>query len=887
MNRSTTIALAVCVFAACGGKQKTAPPPPPKPKPVQIDGNRRLPETVTPKAYRLDLTIDPAKQTFAGTVEIDVDVAEATHVIYLHGEELDVSAARFVRGEKTLNPEARLGDNGGMALVFAPDLEAGKGTIEVDYEAPLDEVPTGLYRVKDGENWYAFTQFEPLEARQAFPAFDEPKFKTPYTTTIRVPKGQIAVTNTPEQGKETEGEFDVYTFAKSKPLPTYLVAFAVGDLDVVEAPADAIEGVPLRLVATKGKGELGEYMLKRTPAILEYLSGYFGSEYPYEKLDIVAVPNFSAGAMENVGLVTFRERLLLLDNETASIGARRSAMSVMAHELAHMWFGNMVTLPWWEDLWLNEAFATWMAHKTLVDTVPALGADIDAINSVNWVIKADSRAQSRQIRQPIDNGGDVYNAFDAITYGKGAAVLRMFEAWLGPEEMQKGIQAYLSKHKHGTGTTDSLLAELDDATGKPATEAMSTFLDQPGAPLLDVALDCESEKPTLAVSQSRYLPAGSDAPSTGPWEVPFCIGYPDGRETATYCDLLDAKEKSFELPVEKCPRWVYPNAAQAGYYRWNLSEEALDDLLGRRPFRRYHDDATKVEILTDLEALSRAEELSPQAWFSALEKFEREEQRNIVDQVVGALWGVERVVPEEDAKKFQRKSRGILRRHMRRVGYEPSKKESVSDALLRPALLQASADLAEDPRAIKTAKKTTTAFLEDMKSVRSDMAGASLPITAWDGDASLWLSYKLAVGNAPTPAARGTAISGLGSFRNPELLDKSLALFLDDTLRAQDMWTLIGPSFSTDETFAVTWQWFTENYEAIVEKIGHKAIPRLPRIGRGFCSEEGKQKVEAFFAEPERRRPGIERNLANTVESIDQCIRRRAYYVKGLDAFLD
>jgi alanyl aminopeptidase len=886
MQRVTSIILVLCVFAACGGKQKTEPAPPPKPKPVQIDGHARLPETVTPKAYRLDLTIDPAKETFSGTAEIDVDVAEATHVIYMHGEEFEISEARFVRGEKTLKPEARLGDNGGLALVFAPDLEAGEGTIEIDYEAPLDEVPTGLYRVQDGENWYAFTQFEPLEARQAFPAFDEPRFKTPYTVTMRVPTGQLALTNTPEKSKETEGEMDVFTFTESKPLPTYLVAFAVGEFDVVEAPEDAIEGVPLRLIATKGKGKLGEYMLKRTPAILQYLSLYFGSDYPFQKLDIIAVPNFSAGAMENVGLVTFRERLLLLDSETASVGARRSAMSVMAHELAHMWFGNMVTLPWWDELWLNEAFATWMAHKTLVETVPQLGADIDAILSVNWVIKADSKTKSRQIRQPIEHGGDVYNAFDGITYGKGAAVLRMFEAWIGPEAMQKGIQAYLNKHAHATGTTEALLAALDEASGKPVGEAMSTFLDQPGAPLLDVSVDCESEKPKIDVTQSRYLPAGSQAEATGPWSVPFCVGYPEGREMGTYCDLLDAESKSFELPVDKCPRWVYPNAGQAGYYRWSVGEETLEDLTGRRAMRRYHEDATKVEILTNLEALSRAEKLPADAWFSAIEGFSREQHRNIVRQIVGTLSGVNRIITDENRKKFQRKARRLLRRHMRRVGYEPSKRESVGDALLRPALLRASARLADDSRAKRTADKTTKKFLDQMDSVRSDMAGASLPITAWEGDASLWLSYKLSVTNAPTPAARVAAIRGLGSFRDPELLEKSLALFLDGTLRAQDMWTLIGPSFGTDETFAVTWKWFTENFDAIVEKIGHKAVPRLPGVGSGFCSEEGKKKVEEFFADENRRKPGTERNLANTLESIDQCMRRRAYYAEGLDTLL-
>ena len=872
-------------LAACGGKQKVADEPPP-PKPVQIDGHERLGEEVTPKKYTLDLTIDPAKDTFSGKAVIDVEVAATTHVIYLHGEELTVKSAKFVRRDESFPAEARAGENGGLALVFAPDLAAGPGKIEIEYEAPLDEVPTGLYKVKESTGSYAFTQFEPLEARQAFPSFDEPRFKTPYQVTMRVPTGQLALTNTPETSRKTEGEWDVFEFSESKPLPTYLVAFAVGDFDVVEAPADAIPNVPLRLIATKGKGALGQWMLDKTPILLQQLSEYFGAPYPFQKLDIVAVPNFSAGAMENVGLVTFRETLLLIDPETASVSERRSAMSVMTHELAHMWFGNYVTLPWWDELWLNEAFATWMAHRVITNILPELEGDVDAIVGARWIMSADSKTQSRSIRQPIAHGGDVYNAFDGITYGKGAAVLRMFEAWVAPDSFKAAVRNYMKANAYGTGTTTELLAELDKAAQKPVGEAMSTFLDQPGAPLLNMSLNCEGGV-KLSVAQSRYLPAQSQAPKTGPWKVPFCVAYPEGSETKTFCELLDTEQKDFDLATNKCPAWVYPNAGQIGYYRWNLPAEDYAKLLDRRALRKF-DDATKVEIFANTQALADAEAVTAEQWFDTVEAMADEKHRVIVRQVVGALYQVEPLVKDEALrKKFVRLAAKVLKPHMRRVGYTPKDREDVDVALLRPTLVSAAAFLADDDRARKAAQEATKQFLENAKSVRSDMVKTALPISAWSGDASLWLSYQMSLSSPPTPAARVAVISGLGSFADKELLQKSLSLFLDGTLLAQDMWTLIGPTFDREETFLVTWDWFTKNFDAIVEKVGHKAIPRLPGVGGGFCDENGKKSVSEFFADPKRQRPGTERNLANTLESIDQCIRRRKYLEAGLASFLD
>ncbi|MDP6946800.1 MAG: M1 family metallopeptidase, partial [Myxococcota bacterium] len=350
--------LATGTMAACGATQVKDTPKkattPVAPKPFEVDGHARYGQGVVPQAYRLELAVDPRTERFRGEVEIDVLIHHLEDgLVVLHGQDMTVQLASVRTGDQTVAATPVYGPHGALALRVTPPPPPGEATLYLAYDAPLPMVPEGLYRVQEGENWYAYTQFEPLEARKAFPCFDQPEFKTPFTVTMRVPKGMTALTNTPETSRVDAGDDTVYGFATSKPIPTYLVAFAVGAFDIVPAPPGSFPGgLGFRVVTVEGRGDLARYVLDTTPPILAALSDYFGQPYPYAKLDYVAVPNFGAGAMENVGLVTYRERLILLE-EGATPAARRSSLGVNAHELAHMWFGNLVTPAWWDDLWLN------------------------------------------------------------------------------------------------------------------------------------------------------------------------------------------------------------------------------------------------------------------------------------------------------------------------------------------------------------------------------------------------------------------------------------------------------------------------------------------------------------------------------------------------------
>ncbi len=871
---------------------------------TEWDGHDRLAETVRPEAYELDLAIDPARETIRGKTAVEVIVEEPTERIRMHAEKLEFSKVRASRDGSARKVRAKSVEHGGLVLAFEETLEPGSVRLEFAYEAPLGQVPEGLYRVESGGAWYAYSQFQPLEARTAFPSFDEPGFKAPFEVTLRIPEGMTAATATPvvdRQSGEREGT-EVWKFAETKPLPTYLIAFAVGEFDVVEAPSEAMDGVALRVLTVQGKGDLAEYALETTPPLVEYQTEYFGQAFPYEKLDLVAVPNFGAAAMENVGLVTYRESLLLLDPDQASAGDRYWAAAVMAHEYAHMWFGNMVTLEWWDDIWLNEAFATWMGTKTLRNVLPEFEASIDAVDRALGVMEEDALASARAIRQPIEDGGDVYDAFDGITYQKGRAVLDMIEQWLGEDQFRAGVRSYLEANAHGTATTEKLLASLGEAAGEPVREVSRQFLDQPGVPLVTLAYDqqaCrESGTARLELEQTRYLPAGSEAEVGEPWTIPTCVRLGDGDgETETRCFLFESggeaprrqrvELETDALQMDGCPSWVHPNADESGYYRWKLEP------IGENAKLLEHLEAMtlreRVALLPQLEALVRRGDLEVATYLQAVEQMAAEQDhRLVVEHVVSTLRTyLELVYEGKPTEAFTEFASGLIGPHYERVGHEPEPGESKGVRLLRPTVVRAAADLAENEEVVEWAINEVARFLEEPSSETGPTIKFALDIAARHDGEKLWTRLRENLDRAPNPSMRAEMISALGQFRQPELARRSLDLFLSDAVRAQNFWRLMGPISGTPATRSVGWEWLTEHYEGIADKIGKARAGRLPGVGSGFCSEEARRKVEAFFAQEAHRTMTTPRNLEQTLEAIDLCVAHRKLVEEGVREYIE
>ncbi|MEY4580803.1 MAG: hypothetical protein RL701_5506, partial [Pseudomonadota bacterium] len=500
MRKTSVVALWLIALGACAAFQPQTREPQSS---ASVDAVKalRLPTQARPLAYTLELSVLPKQERFTGRTQISVELSAASDRVWLHGLDLHVSSVHAVVLGQFVRGTYRQENADGLAsLHFERALPAGRHLLELRYDAAFDRKLQGLFRVDTQGESYAFTQFEALSARRAFPCFDEPGFKTPFDIWLTVERADVAVSNTRALSEEQAGAYKRIRFARTKPLPTYLVALAVGPLDIVEsAPLPAREGrpepVPLRGIATKQRGPMLGTALSMLAPMLSTLEDYFGVPYPYDKLDIVAVPDFGPGAMENAGLVTFRDSLLLLDPQRASESERRRSAFVIAHELAHQWVGDLVTMRFWDDIWLNEAFATWLQFRVLGHLHPEFNAELELVHDVQDAMLLDGRVTARMIRQPITSTHDILNAFDGITYAKGGGVIAMFERYLGGSVFQQGMQAYMREHAFGHASTEDLLQALSDAAGRDVTQPFLSFLTQPGVPLIEAQLSCERGQP--------------------------------------------------------------------------------------------------------------------------------------------------------------------------------------------------------------------------------------------------------------------------------------------------------------------------------------------------------------------------------------------------------
>ena len=861
----------------------------------EIDGHERLPQGVRPLRYMLDLQIDPASERFSGTVAIEIAVEEPASTIAMHAQDLRIEGGTIVgaSGDAGPKPSIAYGEHGGIALVFEEPLAAGTWTVTLAYSGDLGEVPMGLYRVKSGDRWYAFTQFEPLGARRAFPSFDEPRFKTPYEVALRIPASMIAAANAPmtlEGAEDGQADWKVMRAAPTKPLPTYLVAMTVGEFDVVDGGPIGQQGVPFRALVPKGKGALAQLAIDSTPRLLEDLEAYFGVPYPFAKLDVVAVPNFMFGAMENVGLITFREALLLQDASTISPLAERALKGVMAHELAHMWFGNYVTPTWWDDLWLNESFATWMADEVIARAYPELSAPRFAVQNTLRVMSLDSLAQTRAMRQPIEGGGDVMNAFDGITYTKGRAVLKMIERWIGADAFREGVRAYMSARPYGGGDTKELFKALDRASGQPVSAVLESFIDQPGVPLLGVEVVCEGDGASLRVDQKRYLPAQSSAPAEGSWSVPMCarVWLENQDESTTHCALITQATQLVPLDLSSCPVAIHPNADEAGYYHWRVDQASLDALTGDRLAAL--SEAERAALLSHLQALNKAHLIAPEVYLRAGIKAARSEDDTLLSEAIDVLEGMRPIARDlEMEPQLAALTREVLRPHLDRLTLEDVKGEPPARSALRSEVISMLAEQGQSDYVIANAKGLLPAFLENPESFPSTRASWALPIAARDADALLWEALLAIAMDDPSPSARSHAMSALGSVRDPALLRRTLDLFLTDRVRSGEFWSLVGPSLSVPALFGqVTWPWFTEHFDAIATKLGPEGTDRLAYMTGGFCSSEGAAKASEFFDEARRARgAGMARPLGQVLERVTQCGARRAYLKPATETILE
>lgn len=853
------------------------------PPPGRLDGS------VRPLAYRLDLTVLPEEPRFSGSVEIEVEIGAPRDVIYLHGSGLAVTSATLTPAGGAIHTGryTQIDPTGVASLAFDTPVPAGRATLRLAWNAPFSRPGEGLYKSMVGTDAYAFTQFQPIDARRMFPGFDEPGFKTPFDIAVTTASDNVVVGNAPVRRESTAGEGRKRVeFATTLPLPTYLVALAVGPLDVVEAPAlppNAVRDhpLPLRGVATRGKGPRLAFALANTRTIVAWLEEYFAVAFPYPKLDLIASPD-AGGGMENAGAIIYGDPRLLLD-EHASLDQLRDFGGIHAHEIAHQWFGDLVTPKWWDDIWLNESFANWMGFKAADAWRPELRLAVVPALQTPPAMELDSRIAARQVRNPVARNAEIGNAFDAITYLKGGAVLGMFEHWLGSTAFRDGIRLHMQRFAHTVADVEDFMGSLAQGSRRPdVVPAFRSFIDQPGVPLVSVRADCSAGDAALEITQSRYLPLGSRGDANQRWQLLLCVRYGNAAGVQRECRLVTTERERWPLAGGACPQFVMPNAGGAGYYRFAL------DAAGWRAL------VASLDRLDETEALAVADSLS--AAYQA-GRIGTPEYLETVSRLVASPHPQVALAPERSLIRMRdtlapAAQRPAVMAYLHQL-YRPrldglgvadptapaNSADAVDQALFRTRLIRLLALEAGDTALLDSLATSARRYL------RLGEPGGGIDATAVE-PALVDTALRAGVRQLGLPFVevlierllasndiqfRSQAAGALGSSDDPAVGARSRALLLDARLRGREPTTIAFALADRPTQRRAMFDWFAANHDAFMGRISRFGYRWLPRFGAGFCTLPERDEVRDVFTPLLPRLEGAERTLAEALEGIELC----------------
>ena len=704
------------------------------------DNPFRLPRHTTPSHYDIRLELDLETFTFTGSVGVDIQVIDETDSLVLNAAEVEIKSARLSNGADVT--EIAYDDEMETAtLTLDSSLEPGSYRLDFEHSGIINDQLRGLYRstYRDGdgaEHALATSQCQATDARRVFPCWDEPDFKATYQTTMVVSEGLEAYSNTVEMERVSLGEGRVeFRFDKTMKMSTYLLAFIAGPFEATEPKV--VRGTPIRIIVPRGNLHFTDIAMENAVFCFEYLSDYYGIPYPADKLDHIAIPDFAAGAMENVGLITYRDSYLVIDPEKASQGEKQNSLDVIGHEIAHQWFGNLVTMAWWEGAWLNEAFASFMELKATDAMRPEWKRWLAFQNlEVPWAMGTDQLASTRPIEFEVTHPDEVDQMFDAITYGKGSAVLHMLDEFMGVENFRTGVGNYLRKHSYANTVTTNLWEGLDGASGYPVSAIMDTWVYQRGFPQIDVKLAGGG----IELAQRRYLVIPDESDTTV-WKVPIQLrGSVDGQPFESKY-LLEKDETVVE--IDGSIDWIVANGGGYGFYRTNYSDALFEALL------RHIDDLGDNEryaLVADTLGFVRSSQISASHFLDLVAKFDNEEEHAIWSFITGGLGLIEHhTLAEEVRHGFEAFVSDLVGPVLERLGWEVSEEETDLTRKLRGDLIATMGNLASDAETIARSRTIVTDLLAGAP-VDPEVATAALAVYARHGGPeeyeTLWKVYQ-------------------------------------------------------------------------------------------------------------------------------------------------
>ncbi|WP_084399984.1 M1 family metallopeptidase [Henriciella aquimarina] len=869
--------------AACGPTPQTQPP-----DLAELYANAPrgpLPQGVRPTLYKLDMDIDPRQSRFNGTVTIDLDLDRPATGVWLHGQDLQIrDVTVWSPGKEPEDGIWRDVLKSGVAwLGFPRPMGPGQVTVEIDYAAAFDANLAGMFRVDEQGRAYALAKSESIQARRFMPGFDEPRFKAPFDVTLTIPEEDLAIANTPEKTSEPvdDGKTRI-AFKRSRPLPTYLLSLAVGPFEKVQGPSLAPNAVrevriPLTGYTRVGKGEDLSYALMMTEPMVTFFERAFGLSYPYEKLDIVVAPEWPSGATELAAAITYRESRILY-GPTSGPAARRSLLNIHSHELAHMWFGDLVTPPWWDDLWLKEAFSSWATGIVLSELEPEGGYGLDALAENLNAMRLDSLNSARAVREPITMNEDIRNAYDSITYDKGQAVIGMVDSYFGAETFRPALGRYLKRFEDSVADSPDFFEVIGEETDEPdLTKAFRSFVEQSGLPTVRAELVCEENKaPTVELAQSRYEPLGSPIEEERRWTIPYCMVTGAEEGAARHCEMIDGRTHSIRFEaMETCPAWIMPNAEGRGYWRFDMPETQWATLAVNFP------KLSGGEALTAIDSAMASYEaggISLSALMAIVNAGAIRPERQVVRQAMRAYGGLAPLTVGDEAAEagFQAEIMRVFRPRLEATG----ETDDENDRILRSRLESFLARDGKD-RDLRTAfADAARAYVgmrsaEDTRKLTSDDFSTALAI-AMQEDGKPFLDNLLdSIASIDDPTFERAAAYAIGENNRPELVDDILELALSQQLGTRENYTIVQGQMRQPETRDRTWAWLQIHYPEFVDIIPGQRPRSTPRLASSLCSAEGIRELEKLFELYGSLAPGHERALSEAIESIQLCMAFR------------
>jgi len=843
----------------------------------------RLPAGVRPTHYALDLRIVPSQPTFSGTATIDLRVDAPTSLVWLNATELTIDGAEVRAGGATRAARVIAGGDDYVGFATAQPIAKGAAQLVVRWHGKLDaEKSRGLYRVSEGkgaDDWYAYTFFEPTDARRAFPCFDEPAYKVPWKLTFHVPKAHVALGNAAVASEADEpGGGKTVTLEESKPLPSYLVAFVVGPFELVDGGRAGRAKTPIRFIVPRGRAAETRYAREVTPRIVDGLEKFFDMPYPYGKLDVAVVPRFW-GTMEHPGIVALGQPLTLIKPAEEGLHRKQAYANIAIHELAHYWFGDYVTCRWWNDVWLNEALGYW-ADREVTDALEpswkyALTRD-DAADAMY----ADGQPTVQKISLPVETNDAIQNSFDNnITYAKGAAVLTMIEHWVGHDKLMGAIRGFLAAHAWGNADANEFMGALRSSLGAPAADVMRSFVEQPGVPIVSAAMRCEGGRGKVTLTQKRFFNA-ADQPSAQTWKMPVCLKWQDGAT----CTLVDAATKEVALPA--CPAWLLANADAAGYYHVRYDRAQLAALTP--VFATALTVRERTHLAADVAAEVEQGTLPLGDALALLPAFLGDGDLRVFSRGVGLLFLLNpRELDDREYAAFGRAVTKLLGARARTVGWAPKEGEDPEMSTVRPELLSLMARVAHDTRIVGEARALAERWLKDRRAVAPDMVGPVLGMAAMSDDGKLFDRILDEARHVQDRRERSILLGTLGAFPSAALRARALAIVTGSEFDQREALGILYRELFDRESREPTWSWLQTHFDAILGKMREDDAMRLiGSVPQAFCDERHRAAAESFLGPRAKSHPGAPHQLDEGLEGVRACALSWTRNKPAIDAFL-